>query len=416
MPQSIPKRGAQFVYQHIENSGISAENPVKDQDMKWEENGVLKKFDQREFVKPEEWKQSGLGDFGYLYYPNSCITQKCALQFVFSGVKNEPLRLSKNLIPIASSNNMALIFPSVAGDTWRVASKSISDSDPEMGNDEYLTKNGLQIKFVKALYDKLVQKKDPKYDYKKQDAELMKEVVNGPAPWDGGRPSNKEENLVSQIKVDKDDVKKPSDKKDSEKKEADKKAEEEKKKEADKAKTEKKTVDEKAEKDQKDMDKTLCKVIGDSKACARLSKEEKDEPAKEKINKEKNDGEKGKEKIIPTEAEDALKEKAKEPKEKSSPEEAKKINEPKKVDKVDKVSDLNKVKDETEKKLKELENKISDEKVKVKKDIEKKQAESKAAEEDQIQKEADGKAREVKKNKDEAEKKEKEAKEQKDKI
>ena len=49
--------------------------PMNPNSRHWEENGVLKKFDQQEFISDElKWYQSsGLDKHGYVYYPNECI-------------------------------------------------------------------------------------------------------------------------------------------------------------------------------------------------------------------------------------------------------------------------------------------------------------------------------------------------------
>jgi len=165
LPHSIPKRGIQYVYEHLKESGVTHDKPLKDNDSAWSENGVVQKFDQREFVNAEDFSKSGLGKHGYLYYPKSCIKERCGLQFVFSGAA-DPLELVKNQIPVASKNNIALVFPSVEKN-WRVASSKLNAADPDADGDEFLTSDGLQAKFVKALYDRLIKPKDSKLDYAK---------------------------------------------------------------------------------------------------------------------------------------------------------------------------------------------------------------------------------------------------------
>jgi len=129
------------VYEHLKESGITHDKPLKDNDSAWSENGVVQKFDQREFLKSEDFSKSGLGKHGYLYYPNSCIKEKCGLQFVFSG-QSDPLELVKNQIPVASKNNIALVFPSVEKN-WRVASSKLNAADPDADDDQFLTSDGL---------------------------------------------------------------------------------------------------------------------------------------------------------------------------------------------------------------------------------------------------------------------------------
>lgn len=62
-----------------------------------------------------------------------------------------------------------------------------------MGNDEYLTKNGVQMKFFKRVYERLITKKSADHDYSRNNQidECKKYNL-----YDGGRPVNLEFNSL----------------------------------------------------------------------------------------------------------------------------------------------------------------------------------------------------------------------------
>jgi hypothetical protein len=91
------------------------------------------------------------------------------------------------------------VFPSVETN-WRVATNKYNAADANADSDKFLTSDGLQAKFVRALYDRLVLSKDDKgkLDYTTSNPSgALKELEAVKGPWDGGRPSTKEENLVT---------------------------------------------------------------------------------------------------------------------------------------------------------------------------------------------------------------------------
>ena len=81
LPHSIPRRGLQYVYEQIKDSGITSMNRLKELDNAWSAEGVIIKFDQREVLGggDQEFAKSGLGKSGYFYYPKSCIKEKCGV-------------------------------------------------------------------------------------------------------------------------------------------------------------------------------------------------------------------------------------------------------------------------------------------------------------------------------------------------
>lgn len=114
--------------QNLPMSGVSKATPLKPNDENWDKNGIVQKFDQQEFIQEKEWAQSGLGKWGYIYYPKSCTNSnsKCSAQFVLNGCSDKPLDLCQNEIPIASNNNLVLVFPHVKT-CWRTADTRLAE-------------------------------------------------------------------------------------------------------------------------------------------------------------------------------------------------------------------------------------------------------------------------------------------------
>ena len=55
-----------FLLPNVENSTVTE---IAERDLDWQSQGVLKKFNQKEFVDLKLWKFSGFDDFGYVFYP-----------------------------------------------------------------------------------------------------------------------------------------------------------------------------------------------------------------------------------------------------------------------------------------------------------------------------------------------------------
>jgi hypothetical protein len=56
-----------YLLPNIVNSTITEVNERTDD---WRSQGIVKKFDQQEFVDQAFWKHSGLDKYGYVFYPN----------------------------------------------------------------------------------------------------------------------------------------------------------------------------------------------------------------------------------------------------------------------------------------------------------------------------------------------------------
>ena len=92
-----------------------------DQDSRaWEKKGVLRKFSQKEFLPDdlEVFQISGLDDYGYVYYPDSCIgTSGCKVHLFLHGCASGTENIFDWVIrysgytQYAAENDMIVIFP-----------------------------------------------------------------------------------------------------------------------------------------------------------------------------------------------------------------------------------------------------------------------------------------------------------------
>ena len=108
----------------------------------WQSQGVLRKYDQRQFLENQSKHfDSGFDDHGYVYYPNSCIGKKCKAQILFHGCAVDALTACQNAIPLASANDMIIIMPG-AKFCFRVAQDSHHYKDKNY-IDKYDTNQGI---------------------------------------------------------------------------------------------------------------------------------------------------------------------------------------------------------------------------------------------------------------------------------
>ena len=56
-------------------------------DNDWEKKGVLRRFSQKLYVDATIFDHTGLDDYGYVYYPYTCIgkDKRCKLHFALHG-------------------------------------------------------------------------------------------------------------------------------------------------------------------------------------------------------------------------------------------------------------------------------------------------------------------------------------------
>ena len=103
---------------NLENSPIAA---LKPRNEKWQDAGVLKKFNQREFLEDVSiFDYSGLAIDGFIYIPNNCIdgtTTNCKVHINFHGTGMGHAYIGDNYfkragwLEYAASNDLILLFP-----------------------------------------------------------------------------------------------------------------------------------------------------------------------------------------------------------------------------------------------------------------------------------------------------------------
>jgi hypothetical protein len=83
-----------YLIPNVTGSNVTAMNPKSEEDPdKWEKKGVLRKFNQKEFL---DWSDrlnplvytGGLDNYGYIYYPNKCgFNGGCKIHVVLHGCR-----------------------------------------------------------------------------------------------------------------------------------------------------------------------------------------------------------------------------------------------------------------------------------------------------------------------------------------
>ena len=77
-----------YLYPRMNGTGINDEASVKvsqEADMAWQDNGVMIKFNQLEFIPEQDHTISNLNKYGWLYYPMACIKGACKLAVILHG-------------------------------------------------------------------------------------------------------------------------------------------------------------------------------------------------------------------------------------------------------------------------------------------------------------------------------------------
>lgn len=98
-----------------------AESDWKAGDADWANKGVLKKFNQQEFVDSLAWQYNGLATYGYVYYPNQCYdgSATCKVHMFLHGCMNtidgiflgyEDLSYG-GWLEYAAANDIIIIYP-----------------------------------------------------------------------------------------------------------------------------------------------------------------------------------------------------------------------------------------------------------------------------------------------------------------
>jgi poly(3-hydroxybutyrate) depolymerase len=121
-------------------------------------DGTLVVFDQSEFFKPAD-ESTSLHGVGYLYAPTSCAAEECRVHVAFHDCNQNVKSVYDDFIRDAgynrwaASNNVVVLYPQTKASAanpnrcWDFWGYSGSD---------YLTRNGPQMRAVKAMVDRLI--------------------------------------------------------------------------------------------------------------------------------------------------------------------------------------------------------------------------------------------------------------------
>ena len=94
--------------------------------------------------------QRGLSDFGWMYYPFSCIGKRCKLVLFFHGGGGQVIdQLTHGMVQTAAANNLIVVFPQM--DT---SSQACFDVTGYSGKN-FNTVDGLQPKAILSMISKL---------------------------------------------------------------------------------------------------------------------------------------------------------------------------------------------------------------------------------------------------------------------
>ena len=119
----------QHLYSNIPDSGITADDEMKDGDIKWNTNGYLRKFDQRPLITNALARfvhQGGsvniphkITDTGYFYYPKNCVVNdnKCKFMIVSHPEGGFKDAFVNTFGQFASANDIVMVWPTVT-DKW----------------------------------------------------------------------------------------------------------------------------------------------------------------------------------------------------------------------------------------------------------------------------------------------------------
>lgn len=158
-----------FLYNNMEASGYSEENPItlsELEDFSWVTNGVLIKFNQWEFVNlVEDPLDSNMDQYGWVYYPEQCISGGCNVGFVIHGYYGRAIELVQwwtGWNSVAYNNDIILVYPQVAERGWDVDA-TVNDEDT------FATKLGIQNDALINMVYRLAEPIDPDHDYLKDD-------------------------------------------------------------------------------------------------------------------------------------------------------------------------------------------------------------------------------------------------------
>lgn len=106
-----------FVLENLKVDPIPSLNPPTTD---YESMGVLRRFSQLDFLDTSIFRNSGLAEYGYLWYPNRCIdgsVNKCKIHMALPGCSQSHLAFGFQLVynygyvQYAATNDLIVLFP-----------------------------------------------------------------------------------------------------------------------------------------------------------------------------------------------------------------------------------------------------------------------------------------------------------------
>lgn len=113
LPPDTGRYVSKHLYENMPGSGFDNWNQWNETpDENWEQDGFMGKFDQNQYVADgKNAKDIHLRDWGFFYYPKSCIQGGCNVQVFFHGCLQEAESLIDMNAAWAAQNNQVLIMP-----------------------------------------------------------------------------------------------------------------------------------------------------------------------------------------------------------------------------------------------------------------------------------------------------------------
>ena len=161
---------------NLETSPLAA---LKSKSENWKNEGVLKKFNQQEFLTDSSlFDYTGFGEEGWVYIPNNCIdgtTKKCKLHVNLHGTGMGYASIGDNYfkragwLEYAASNDLIMLFPQAnyaltnplgnwdinVPQPWKYTEPWLG-AYTEEGEHTILTNQGVQPKAIKAMIDRVI--------------------------------------------------------------------------------------------------------------------------------------------------------------------------------------------------------------------------------------------------------------------
>lgn len=180
----------EYLLTNLQTDPISSLNAA---DANYKDNGVLRRFSQKEFIEASVFETIGLTEYGFVYYPYSCVdgtVQNCKVHMIQPGcfknyvLKGEEIFANYGYVQYASSNNLILIFPQQKFD-WYNPTTCLDDSGYSTWfSNKYLTQEGPQAKAMKAMVDRVTgARDDSQWDYMATDVNLYKVSLSEQLFW-----------------------------------------------------------------------------------------------------------------------------------------------------------------------------------------------------------------------------------------